>query len=141
MTSLCCTRDGTFSHELFQATTLNMRVTYIKQETPKTVVRKCSSEQMLLKIQHYSQENTCAGASLKRDYNTRVFLNVFFLKNIWERLLLKTGFHSKNIWRLLKRRLASSENKIDLENMIFNPFFPNASFLYPLKTSENRKVF
>ena len=23
----------------------------------------------------------------------------------------------------------------------FNPFFPNAPFLYPLKTSENRKVF
>ena len=26
------------------------------------------------------------------------------------------------------------------ENMI-NPFVPSASFLYPLKTSENRKVF
>ena len=23
----------------------------------------------------------------------------------------------------------------------FNPFFPNALFLYPLKTSENRKIF
>ena len=23
----------------------------------------------------------------------------------------------------------------------FNPFFPNAPFLYPMKTSENRNVF
>ena len=28
-----------------------------------------------------------------------------------------------------------------LESETINPFVPNAPFLYPLKTSENRKVF
>ena len=28
-----------------------------------------------------------------------------------------------------------------IATIIFNPFAPNAPFLYPLKTSENRKVF
>ena len=28
-----------------------------------------------------------------------------------------------------------------LSKRAFNPFVPNAPFLYPLKTSENRKVF
>ena len=31
--------------------------------------------------------------------------------------------------------------KVSYVASIFNPFIPNAPFLYPLKTSENRKIF
>ena len=32
-------------------------------------------------------------------------------------------------------------NKLLADKKLFNPFIPNAPFLYPLKTSENGKVF
>ena len=35
----------------------------------------------------------------------------------------------------------SYESQATLKEPLLNPFIPNAPFLYPLKTSENRKVF
>ena len=37
--------------------------------------------------------------------------------------------------------VSSHKFTLTLPTLPFNPFFPTAPFLYPLKTSENRKVF
>ena len=36
---------------------------------------------------------------------------------------------------------SEASSRLYWEDCLFNPFVPNASFLYPLNTSENRKVF
>ena len=40
-----------------------------------------------------------------------------------------------------RRKNMKNSNCTEEENGWFNPFIPNAPSLYPLKTSENRKVF
>ena len=37
--------------------------------------------------------------------------------------------------------ITEKRNSARIVEILFNPFFPNATFFYPLKTSENRKVF
>ena len=37
--------------------------------------------------------------------------------------------------------ITDKRNSARIVEILFNPFFPNATFFYPLKTSENRKVF
>ena len=44
--------------------------------------------------------------------------------------------HSHSIWGS-----SVAKNQTKPSNMFVNPFIPNAPFLYPLKASENRKVF
>ena len=55
--------------------------------------------------------------------------------------ILKNDKTNKMVASML-RHMPDVKNKTFLEIvLLFNPFVPNAPFLYPLKTSQNRKIF
>ena len=59
-----------------------------------------------------------------------------FLKQILPKILQLLTLHVLNFAKSWNSIKSSKINPLH-----FNPFFPNASFLYPLKTSKNHKVF
>ena len=92
--------------------------------------RRCSIKKVFLKISQSSQENTCPRASFLITLQAwgvflcilQSFKNTFFTEHLrWLFLILPSASFILCWFKL------------------FNPFVPNASFLYPLKTSENFK--
>ena len=67
------------------------------------------------------------------EYNFRIFLfatkNVKFV-NYGSEIISYIG---RKVWELLSKNIKDSDN--------INPLQPGVAFLYPLKTSENLKVF